>query len=130
MVNVKFYLGNKLLKIARVYASIRITINLIAGIVFIILSYAQAKDGGVIWPYFLAGIGLFVEILFIWIFTQFIYGFGLIVCNSAYSLSEKKVVTYLDYREAKNAFANNKISKEEMDAIEKDYLWNENGYIG
>lgn len=128
MVNVKFNIGNRILKIAKWYALIRTCLNLILAIVFIVLSYTQKVDGKIFWPYFWTGIGLCIEVLWIWIFEQFLYGFGLIVCNSAYRLSEKKAVTYLDYKEAKRACSANRITKEEMNMMEREYAKCDNGY--
>ena len=128
MVNVKFGIGNRLLKIARWYAYIRLCINLILSITFIVLSYVD-ESGSINWSYFWAGIGCALEIIWIWIFEQFLLGFGLIVCNSAHELSQKKVVTYLDYKEAKRAYSYKKITQYEMDNIEKEYAKNDSGYI-
>ena len=129
MVNVKFQIGNNILKIAKWYALIRTCINFIAGTTFVILSYALAKDGKIIWGYFWTGMVFYFEVLLIWVFKHFLYGFGLMVCDSAYSLSQKRVVTYLDYKEAKRLHAGGELHDEDFEAIEKEYAKNDNGFI-
>ena len=129
MVNVKFEVGNNILKIAKWYGLIRTCMNLIAGTVFVVLSYALAKDGKVIWPYFWTGMIFFIEILWVWVFKHFLYGFGLMVCDSAYSLSQKRVVTYIDYKEAKRLHSSGELHDEDFEAIEKEYAKNDAGYI-
>ena len=129
MVNVKFQVGNNILKIANWYALIRTCINLIAGTVFVVLSYALTKDGKIIWPYFWAGLSFYFEVLLIWVFKHFLYGFGLMVCDSAYSLSQKRAVTYLDYKEAKRLHSNRQLNDEEFEKIENEYAKNDNGFI-
>ncbi len=132
MVNVKFSIGNKILVISKWYFGIRMIINAIAGIALMILSYTLLvqQGGGIHWPCFWASIGCFFEIIILWMLRFFFYGFGLIVCKSAYELSEKKVVTYLDYADAKRKLKAGKITQAEMDVIEVEYAKNEEGLIG
>ena len=129
MVNVKFSIGNKILKVARWYTLIRVIINFILGTLFVVLSYTVSKDGTFVWPYFWTGLGFYLETLLVWVFRYFLYGVGLLVCGSAYNLSQRKAVTYLDYVEAKKLLSNHKITEEEFDNIEKEYATHEAGYI-
>jgi len=129
MVNVKFETGNNIIKVARWYTLIRVFVNFILGTLFVVLSYALSKDGKTIWAYFWTGMAFYAETLLVWVFRWFLYGFGLMVCDSAYNLSQKKVVTYLDYKEAKKRFSNYKINQEEMKTIEKEYAKNNYGFI-
>jgi hypothetical protein len=53
----------------------------------------------------------------------------MLVCDAAYRLSEKKAVTYLDYKEAQKELYANKIIDKEFEQIESEYVKNDSGYI-
>lgn len=129
MVNAKFAVGNKILKIGRWYTAVMMMLCSIASITFTILSYTLPKNGAVIYPLLWTGIGFLVSVFFFWVLKYLIYGFGLMVCDSAYKLSQKRVVTYLDYIEAKRKHGLYKINDEQMEECETAYYTNESGLI-
>ena len=129
MINVKFSVGNKILKIGRWFTGIFMFLHALAGLTCFILSFALADQGRFLWGFFYAGIGNFVIIIFLWILRYFIYGFGLMVCNSAYQLSQKRAFTYLDFIEAERQYKNHKIDINQMNKFSTEYYSHEAGYI-
>ena len=129
MDNVKFSIGNRILIISRWYTSIRFVLNALAGITLVILSYALDKEGKIMWNLFWIGFGVFIETILVLMLRYLLYGFGIIVCNSAYNLSEKRVVTYLDYIEAKKKYKNGNISEDKFKEVETEYFKNDSGLI-
>ena len=122
-------IGNRIIKVARWYTAIRLILNAIAGTTFVILSYVLPKDGTIIWVYFWVGLGFYLETLVILLLRYVLYGLGIMVCASAYKLAQKRVVTYLDLKEAQRKYAQGKITKEQMDAIEVEYYQYDQGLI-
>lgn len=129
MINVKFGVGNKILKIGRWFTGIFMVLHSLAGLVFLILSIALAKNGQIIWGYFYAGIGCFAWVIVLWILRYFIYGFGLMVCNSAYQLSQKRAFTYLDLVEAQIQYKNHKIDLNQYNKLLTEYYQHDAGLI-
>ena len=128
MVNVKFNLGNRIMKGTNIYITIRVYMNLIIGSALIGFSFAM-NGNKINWLQFWIGISVFAEVMLLLLFRLFLLGFGMLVCDAAYRLSEKKAVTYLDYKEAQKELNVNKITDKEFEQIELEYVKNDSGYI-
>lgn len=128
MVNVKFNLGNRIMKGTNIYITIRVYMNLIIGSALIGVSFAM-NGNKINWLQFWIGISVFAEVMLLLLLRLFLLGFGMLVCDAAYRLSEKKAVTYLDYKEAQKELNANKIIDEEFEQIELEYVKNDSGYI-
>ena len=129
MINVKFSVGNKILIIGRWLTSILMLLYATAGSILFVMSFTLTENVKIIWPLFYTGLGFFISVIFTWIMRFFIYGFGLMVCNSAYQLSQKRAFTYLDYLEAKRQYRNHKIDINQFNKLTTEYYRHEAGCI-